>query len=96
MVGLFQDLFSKEGYASLSPEEKSELLVEAQEYFSHKPGFHEKRVAEFISRIEAEPYMKGNVVTALESLDLDLTGKYHELREVLRLFRIQSRKKKST
>ncbi len=91
-VGFFQDAF--ENYAQLSHEGKDSLLLEASEYFSEKHGFHEQRLIEFISRIAQTPQMVGNVVRVLYDLDHDLTGKYHELREVLRLFRIIEKRKK--
>ena len=92
VVGVMQDFCAN--YSTFSRAEKAEFVADALEYFSHKHGFHEKRLAEFIQRLHEQPRMAGNVVRALYDLDHDLTGKYHELREVLRLFRLMRKTQK--
>jgi len=92
VVGFMLDFF--ENYSDFSRAEQAEFIIDTLEYFWHKHGFHEKRVAEFIQRLPRQSRMAGNVVKALESLDRDLTGKYHELREVLRLFRLMRKTQK--
>lgn len=92
VIGIMQDLFKN--YSTLSSEEQEELLTDTLAYFSQKNGFHEKKLTEFIQRVSGQRRMVGNVVRALYDLDYDLTGKYHELREALRLFRLMRKTQK--